>query len=153
LQFFITNLSKNTHVRIKQYTLIIRVFNLDSCRSKGLATNNSAISTGITLEIIALWICLNKLKLIRLNYLVKMMLQHEEIIANADRKIRSALEKNNNNDQYLLGIMLDDMQQIKKVMDTLSTEQMDKFCDKYENFRHYMRLLNKLAEFVATERY
>ena len=82
-----------------------------------------------------------------------MMLQHEEIIANADRKIRSALEKNNNNDQYLLGIMLDDMQQIKKVMDTLSTEQMDKFCDKYENFRHYMRLLNKLAEFVATERY
>jgi hypothetical protein len=82
-----------------------------------------------------------------------MALQYEEIIANADRKIKLALQENNNNDQYLLGIMLDDLPQIKKVMDALSTEQMAGFCDKYENFKHYMQLLDKLAKFVATERY
>lgn len=42
-----------------------------------------------------------------------MLDSHEQIIAKADYKIKAALQAKNN-DQYLLGLMLDDIEQNKK---------------------------------------
>jgi hypothetical protein len=77
---------------------------------------------------------------------------HEQVIAKADHKIKAALQENNN-DQYLLGLMLDDIEQIKKAMNSFNAGQMNKLYDKYENFRYYMHLLNNLAEFAARQQY
>jgi len=78
--------------------------------------------------------------------------QYEKIIEGVDRKIKLILQ-DSNDDQYLLASMLDDMSQIKTVIDNLERYQMDRLCQKYENFRHYMKVLEKLAEFVAKQAY
>ena len=79
-----------------------------------------------------------------------MMGPHEQVIAKADHKIKAALQENNN-DQCLLGLMMDDIEQIKKTMNSLNAGQMNKLCDKYKNFRYYMHLFNNLAEHVARQ--
>jgi hypothetical protein len=78
--------------------------------------------------------------------------QYEKIIEKVDRKIKLLLQ-DNNDDQHLLASMLDDMPQVKTVIDNLERYQMDKLCQKYENFCHYMKVLEKLAEFVAKQAY
>jgi len=78
--------------------------------------------------------------------------QYEQIIKTVDSKIKLLLQ-DNNDDQYLLASMLDDMPQIKTVIDNLERYQMDKLCQKYENFHYYMKVLEKLAEFVAKQAY
>ena len=74
--------------------------------------------------------------------------QYEQIIAGTDLKIKLILQKNND-DQQLLALMLDDMPKIKKVMNSVDNDQMNRFCLQYENFHYYVKLLEKLAAFVA----
>jgi hypothetical protein len=78
--------------------------------------------------------------------------QYEPIVAEVDRKIKLILQEKKD-DQHLLAQMLDDMPIIKKAIYNLSSDQMDKLCLQYENFRYYMKLLEKVAQFVAKQAY
>lgn len=66
-----------------------------------------------------------------------------------DKKIRK-LEKKNCNEVDILVKMYDYMPKFKKIMDTTSKEGMDQLCAQFKGFYRYAKILDTLAEKIAS---
>ena len=51
-------------------------------------------------------------------------------------------------DEGLLSSLENILEDIKKVMDTSTYQQLDDYCDKYNGFYRYARLLERVSDFL-----
>lgn len=67
----------------------------------------------------------------------------KQTIAELDNKAKQILQ--HSGDEALLMSLCDKMHKIKDIMDSSTHHELNLYCQRYEGFYHYMKLLEKMA--------
>lgn len=70
--------------------------------------------------------------------------EHEQLIVYIDKKINEILS-NNGDDKAVMLSVASVMKDLKKIMDSTTEHQMNLYCQQYEGFYYFMKLLEDLA--------
>ncbi|MBX9703224.1 MAG: hypothetical protein K2X39_03635 [Silvanigrellaceae bacterium] len=70
--------------------------------------------------------------------------EHKDFIILMDSKAKQILQ--HGSQEELLISLCSKMDKIKEIMDASSGNELDYYCEKYEGFYHYMKLLEQLAQ-------
>lgn len=70
------------------------------------------------------------------------------IVEHINNRANDILLKGGGDEELLLSLH-DIMGELKKVMDTSTNQELDGYCQKYNGFYRYARLLEKLSEDMA----
>jgi len=72
-----------------------------------------------------------------------------ELIVEGIHDYANDILRNGGEDEELLISLYDVMGEIRKVIDGATHQDLDSYCQKYNGFYRYMRLLEQLAEGIA----
>lgn len=77
--------------------------------------------------------------------------EHLTLASKIDMRVRE-LERAGANEAVMLGEMLDQMPNFKRLMDTTTLAEMDDLCDRFHGFYRYAKLLERMAEGISSGR-
>ena len=79
-----------------------------------------------------------------------MSLKPEQIklISLIDQKVKDILSSGGNEISVMISL-LEEMPQIKTIIDSADKEELNKYCDSYEGFYRYMKILENTAGAIA----
>jgi hypothetical protein len=78
--------------------------------------------------------------------------QQRELAAFLDTQVQRITASGEVDDVTLLGAMADSMDRFKQVMDSSTAEEMDLLCERYPGFSRFGKVLERLAEGIASGR-
>lgn len=68
-----------------------------------------------------------------------------------DKKVKQVIHKGGD-DTAILIELVDLMPKFKHILDTAGTEVMNQLCEKYDDFYHYAKILERLASDISSGR-
>lgn len=71
------------------------------------------------------------------------------LISFIDQKVKSILS-NGGNEISIMISLLDEMPQIKTIIDSTAKEELNKYCDSHEGFYQYMKILEDTTSAIAS---
>jgi hypothetical protein len=79
-----------------------------------------------------------------------MSLKPEQInlISLIDQKVKDILSSGGNEISVIISL-LEEMSQIKTIIDSADKEELNKYCDSYDGFYRYMKILENTAGAIA----
>jgi len=79
-----------------------------------------------------------------------MSLKPEQInlISLIDQKVKDILSSGGNEISVMISL-LEEMSQIKTIIDSADKEELNKYCDSYDGFYRYMKILENTAGAIA----
>lgn len=79
-----------------------------------------------------------------------MSLKPEQInlISLIDQKVKDILSSGGNEISVMISL-LEEMPQIKTIIDSADKEELNKYCDSYDRFYRYMKILENTAGAIA----
>lgn len=76
--------------------------------------------------------------------------QQIELMSFIDQKVRDILE-NGGDEILVMTELLDKMPEIKRILiDSITKEELNKYCGLYEGFYQYMKILENVARGIAS---
>ena len=78
---------------------------------------------------------------------MSLTIEQKEFIITLDSQAKDIIQTSGQ--EGLLMSLADKIHDIKKVMDALSHDELDQYCEKYDGFYMYMKLLEQLAQGCA----
>jgi hypothetical protein len=74
--------------------------------------------------------------------------RQKQLIVDIDQRVNRIL-KNGGGDEELLTSLFDVMSDLKEIITSAAKNNLDAYCQKYDGFYHYMKLLEKLAAGIS----
>ena len=71
-----------------------------------------------------------------------------DLISLIDQKVKDILSSGGNEISVMISL-LEEMPQIKTIIDSADKEELDKYCDSYDGFYRYMKILENTAGAIA----
>lgn len=72
-----------------------------------------------------------------------------DLIIFIDQKVKDILSSGGNEISVMISL-LDEMPQIKTIIDSVCKEELNKYCDSHDGFYRYMKILENTASAIAS---
>ena len=72
-----------------------------------------------------------------------------DLIIFIDQKVKDILSSGGNEISVMISL-LDEMPQVKTIIDSVYKEELNKYCDSHDGFYRYMKILENTASAIAS---